>query len=427
MTNELLILYLNAVVYVVTLVLFIRYKKTIKNMGVFLFALYTMSSIAAAWYYSYPMVPVYYPNITAPPLVYLYTCIVVCIIPTLQMDVGQVVGLDDSNIRKYLNIISIFLSITCIIPLLELLFKITSINFSGSFLNQMYESGEDHASVLFSNVGKKLFSPLRHFSDFSILLFFYQMSKEKVQKKILIGLSCAILTLVLFKIMSGSRGGIFGVLFSLVFYFSIFRNAMPQKRCKTVTKIIFVFGISFFLGIGAITISRFNNSVGYKKDQSIDLWISQYAGESFIRFANTIWTMDVYADGNQNLAIVKDVLGTYNFKTYDQYLYQEGNRLKVILNVFYTFVGDLYIDFGKYGTIIAILLLSLFEIRTTKIKNGRINILQLYILGILFSLLSYGFCANVYRGIYVQKNLVLPLIAVISLYLLQKHPLIKRK
>ena len=426
MLKEHIFLCINAILYIITLISFIRYKKTVRNMGVFLFALYTMSAIGSVWYYSYPKVPLYYPQITAAPLIYLYLCIVVCVAPFLQTNLNQISGLDDSNIRKYLNGASIFFSIICIVPFFELILKMSSINLGGTFFSQMYDSGEDNAVFLFSSVGKKFFSPLRHLADFVVLLFFYQLSKVNVRKGVLLGMFLAVLTIVLFKLMSGSRGGIFGVFFLVVFYFSFFKNFMPEKRRKIISKCFLIGSISLFLGVGIISISRFNDSVSRKKEQSIDLWISQYAGESYIRFANTIWFMDESAEGNQNFAIIKDALGMYNFKSYNQYLYQEGNRIKVALNVFYTFVGDFYIDLGRYGTVIFILLLLLFELKITKISKGRMNILQLYVLGILFSLLSYGFCANVYRGIYVQKNIVLPLILVFILFVLQKHPLRKQ-
>lgn len=69
MTPELLILCCNALAYIVLFIYFV-YKKKSLNLGIIVLGIFTVSAICSAWYYSFPKVCLFYPNITVMPLVF---------------------------------------------------------------------------------------------------------------------------------------------------------------------------------------------------------------------------------------------------------------------------------------------------------------------------------------------------------------------
>lgn len=414
------ILCFNALAYIMLLAYYLYRKRTL-NLGIVILGIFTVSAMGSAWYYSFPKVSIFYPNITFIPLLFLFGCIFISIKPLLDFDLRNTTGLNDSNIAECFDVMSYVFSIACLLPFIELLLKLSSVSLAGSFFGQMYETNEDKALYFFSPIGKVCFAVLRHLTDFVILLFFYQLTKRKLNRTVLIGLGLGIVTIGMFKLLSGSRGGVFGLVITVLFYFVIFKNVMQRGRYIFIRKVLLVLFALCVTAIGIVSISRFGYSSSYSNpDASLDRWISQYAGESFVRFTDTVWPMTHTADGDQNFALLKSWFGEYPYADYDTYLSSKEAKVGVTLNVFYTFVGDLYVDFGFVGTILCVICLYGFERYLLRIKKSQYNILQLIVIGQVFVMLCYGFSANVYRTIFIQRELLWPILVAFALLIIQR-------
>ena len=86
---------------------------------------------------------------------------------------------------------SIIFGLCSALPLLNLLYDLTTTSLVGSFLVDMYNSDENKADLLLLPLIKPLFTVIRHFPDFVIFLLFYNLAKKKINKGIVLGLVSA--------------------------------------------------------------------------------------------------------------------------------------------------------------------------------------------------------------------------------------------
>lgn len=391
-------------------------KKRIFDTGSILYLIYVMSAFGSCWYYSQDKVDTFYPNITLTPLLFLFITINICLLPLWKLDTKSIKGIDDSGIASILNILSISFIILSIPPLLSLIGHFSPSMLEGSYLASMYEESEDKAALYFSGISKLCFAFIRRFENIVIILFFYQLYKRK--ENYAIGLIAPIFMFFLFKLMSGSRGGLVGSMLLFICLYFLLRNLFSNRVRQVINMCGTLLGFIFIGMLAAISISRFSQQ-NTNSDITIDRWISQYMGESSVRFTDTAWYTDKFMYGNQNFIFVRKVLGLPYISDYNSFMsYYEGT-LHFPVNVFYTFMGDIYLDFGLFGSIMyAILFYFMFELLIKK-KRLTLTIPRLIVLSIVFNYLGIGFAANVYRTIFIQQDMIWLFILAISLKIIQ--------
>ena len=103
---------------------------------------------------------------------------------------------------------------------------------------------------------------------------------------------------------------------------------------------------------------------------------------------------------------------------YDVYKALYAIKLGTPVDVFYTFMGDIYLDFGTIGGIIFAIIFALIFSRFLNVKND-ISIPTLTSLCLFFNLLGFGFTANVYRTIFIQEDIMWQILAILALYAIQ--------
>ena len=206
LNNILLLAY--AIGFLVVYVLYQRKKKQFDT-GSFLYLIFVASSFGSCWYYSQDKVDVFYPRITIYPLVFLFITINICLLPLWKLDTTKVKGINDRGVSPLLNALSIVFIILSILPLASLLSHFSLSMLGGSYLSSMYESNEDKAALYFSGISKVSFALIRRFENIIVVLFFYQIYKKR--KDYAIGLSLPMIMFLIYKLMSGSRGGLVGI------------------------------------------------------------------------------------------------------------------------------------------------------------------------------------------------------------------------
>lgn len=410
---------INAIAYIIPLILYYKKKRQI-DIGFLFYMIFAVSAIGSFWYYSQEDVDLYYPNIELSAFIYLWLMINFCLLPLYQTNLRKITYIDDRGIAPLLDGLSIMFVVLSLLPIVSLLSKVSLSMFVGNDLGRMYESDADKSALYFSGISKYCFALIRRFEDILIILFFYQLSKAKKNWTLINAMWLPIGLFVLFKVASGSRGGVMSTFIAFFAMALFLRNTFEQKTFAYIRKIGLVFTSFIILVVSAISISRFFFSVSAASSKAtLDRWISQYLGEGMVRFNDTIWNNDILMNGDQNIIFLKHLLGFDVIENYDTFMMFYEAKLGLPVNVFYTFVGDWVLDFGIIGTIVvAVLFYILFKKLLSSYKSG-VNVLQLTILMIIFHFIGFGFAANVYRTIFIQKDTMILIIFAVAIYLIQ--------
>lgn len=418
-----IVLCVNALAYCSLLMYYLHKYKSI-NLGIIVLFIFAIASIGSIWYYSFDITPTFFPHVYPIPLIYLFILVWICLKPFLDFDISRINGIDDSGIRPVLLGIAGFLSVFTLLPFFELIMKAFSVSLEGSFLGQMYEADLDRSYYLFSPFGNFSFALIRHTGPLPVILFFYLLTIKKANKLLIIGTLLSALTMTLFSFMAGSRGGVIGWVCTFIFGALLFRNSLSPK----IYKLIKICGVFFLVGVVFIFIAISFSRVGYgdsyqSSSFSVERWFAQYLGMGFLYFSDLVWNMTKFSDGDQNFGLIKSWIGLYNYASYENYIFTMENYLGVKLTEFYTFIGDIYCDFGRVGTIIFSVIFFFLGKLTCKNNSTRISMLRAIVLFIMFKFLFYGFAANLYRTIAIQKELVYPIIIGILLVALNNRSL----
>lgn len=410
---------INAIAYIIPLILYYKKKRQI-DIGFLFYMVFAVSAIGSFWYYSQEDVDLYYPNIELSAFIYLWLMINFCLLPLYQTNLRKITYIDDRGIAPLLDGLSIMFVVLSLLPIVSLLSKVSLSMFVGNDLGRMYESDADKSALYFSGISKYCFALIRRFEDILIILFFYQLSKAKKNWALINAMWLPIGLFVLFKVASGSRGGVMSTFIAFFAMALFLRNTFEQKTFAYIRKIGVVFTSFIIVVVSAISISRFFFSVSAASSRAtLDRWISQYLGEGMVRFNDTVWNNDILMNGDQNIIFLKHLLGFDVIENYDTFMMFYEAKLGLPVNVFYTFVGDWVLDFGIIGTIVVtVLFYILFKKLLNSYKSG-VNILQLTILMIIFHFIGFGFAANVYRTIFIQKDTMILIIFAVVIYIIQ--------
>lgn len=410
---------INAIAYIIPLILYYKKKRQI-DIGFLFYMIFAVSAIGSFWYYSQEDVDLYYPNIELSAFIYLWLMINFCLLPLYQTNLRKITYIDDRGIAPLLDGLSIMFVVLSLLPIVSLLSKVSLSMFVGNDLGRMYESDADKSALYFSGISKYCFALIRRFEDILIILFFYQLSKAKKNWALINAMWLPIGLFVLFKVASGSRGGVMSTFIAFFAMALFLRNTFEQKTFAYIRKIGVVFTSFIIVVVSAISISRFFFSVSAASSRAtLDRWISQYLGEGMVRFNDTVWNNDILMNGDQNIIFLKHLLGFDVIENYDTFMMFYEAKLGLPVNVFYTFVGDWVLDFGIIGTIVVTVLFYILLKKLLNSYKSGVNILQLTILMIIFHFIGFGFAANVYRTIFIQKDTMILIIFAVVIYIIQ--------
>jgi len=379
-----------------------------------------VGSTGAMYYYTFEVPYLSYDNITVMPLTFLFAINCLLFSPFLKIDYDTIKKIEVYNLGNVFNVISIFFALVNILPMVDAVLKLSSFSLMGAALADMYSADEDKTNLIFTPYIRPFYSVMRHFTVFIIFLFFYQLSKRRFNKIIIIGLAGNIVTFFLVSLLSGSRGGIISLLLTCAYFLFFMKSLMKPSVVTILMRMTLIIVGIVVIGVAAISVSRLSDMSEEKgKVLLMDQWISQYAGEGIIRYDHTIWHIDKKLNGSQNLPYPYSFVDD-SIKDLESYASKAENALKTPVTVFYTYVGDLIIDFGIIGTIIAAIIIYLTIRFLIKIRNGRISFYHLIILSFFYEYLTVGFTANIFRTYYTQLQIVETLVLLGIIYIFQK-------
>ena len=339
MDNNQIIILIDGIIYLITFIYWLLKLRKI-NIGLIILAIMTFSHLGSFFYYTilYEL-GLLEADIQIIPFVYLYLLIMLCLFPFLRYK--GIKRIDDEGCQKLLSFITVFLIIINLEPLMENLILLQS---SGKEdYSELYKDLHDGILKIYSNIGATLIGWLNHFNLFVPVLFFYHLSKTKVNKIFILGLGLCMLNSILYWINIGGRGGIVSQFLLYFLTFVFFKPVLSEPMVSKIKKVSILVSIPAVIAFMAITISRFEAKS--KQDQSIAAWLLLYTSEGPIKFNTEMWEGPHNTNGDVNANFVKDMLGMKTYKTYEErdnyYIAKNGRRIEV----FYTYIGDFVSDF----------------------------------------------------------------------------------
>ena len=325
--------------------------------------LWLVSSMFSLLYLDSPIR--YYTNhqVKLLPYLYLYGCFLLTLMPLLRINV---MGKDFIDNSTFIYKLSLFVALCAYLPFIENAIHLYKVGGGGSdALAEMYgerlEKGFD-ARAHMSWLGARLNTVISFFTYISPILFFnYIAGNNKKKWYIVVGLLMASLNLSIVSFSQGGRATSFNLSLYILFIYLLYKSYFSDKINRKVRLVFLVIGGFMVVIMGVITIGRFSEDSTY----NLTDWILRYAGESFVNFNTELFYIDRYTDGRVCLPFL------YNETQIDRAAIESiiGARSYV----FYTYIGDLYKDFGPFFTVVIIGILSWLFYRKFK-RNQVMNL-----------------------------------------------------
>lgn len=421
MTNALILITVNALLYWITFI-FYQIKKKRFDLGSILLLVFAISFSSSIYFFLNTSVD--FTKYSILPSLYLFFCIMISIYPILKYNEGSKIRkIKTYNNEIIVEAVIIIFAISSIIPFIEnLILCLKSSSDSSTYsLGSIYENSIDIDKGL-SWVGRKLNWLINVFQYLIPILFFYELSKPKVRKLILIGLILAILSTVLNAYANASRVGIVRILLYFILSYFLSRSFINQKKRKIFKKIGLLFG-SLIIGLVLlVTMARFSyDTVGkvQNEDNPLLTWVSLYTGEGSLRFNTQMWHVNSHSNGDNSFSFIKDSFGFHTFIDNDKRRSYYASNMHIQTEVFYTYIGDFFSDFGGINTLLLVILLSVLLQKTLdKLKNG--NIETIIIAAVILNIYIFGFTYFPYKTYQAQSVIFMNLMFCLLLYVNRK-------
>ena len=391
---ELSISNINIVIFVtawiVTIIAYQRKRKHIDTGSVILFS-YLLYSIMSLILYNIPDNTFNtFNSIQIFPFIYLYLMLMLATMPILKYDDNKINEIQKPN-TVLLNTVSIIFIAASLVHLPNIISDfvggLTKLLINSSGGQDLYELGMVDADKIgdgnISNLGAIISSAM---SGIGTLLLLYFLTQKKSNKLILIGLFLSNIVGILTSISRGQRGGVVETLLVMIITYFALRKFIPTKINKRV-KII---GISLIIIVAipviALTNSRFGEGGGDRSEMSF----YSYVGQENLYFNNYGLDDGGIRYGDRTFPLFKQMLGFDNVPNNFMERRQKYPNLKINDEVFITFVGDFTLDFGPVIALLIFIIFTLFVLKKTRIRNGRILFHQLILIHSVMSVCMLG-------------------------------------
>lgn len=293
-----------------------------------------------------------------------------------------------------------FICILALFPFVEIVYQLIDLFVSGRFLllganYDLVASGEAESLVSYSKFSVLSLEFLRGFKIVGVVLFFYFLQKQKIDKLLLIGLLILSLLRAFQSISNGNRTEMMWFLIYFIGMWLLLKKTISDKG-KIFMKHVFIIGAvvfgSIFVGL---TIGRYIIGQGGSNEDASNA-VMQYTAEGMFSFNNSMFYEDGDLGGIATILPVMQTLGITdvtmeNRKDYVR-SHMKGNPI-----IFYTIIGDFYNDYGFFWTPI-ILALICFIILKIKIRE-KMSLCNLILLSTFMYIIANGlfyYCMKTY-------------------------------
>ncbi len=343
------ILILNIAAYALLLLHLIRERKS--RLSIFVSAIWCASAVFSLVFYGLNGANWEfrtYTNLTLQPFIFIFVCILLYIIPLTRIEDRSAILLEANY--NLLTIFSWFIVIISIAPFFANLAY--AINHMGESLSSFADNREIDVEI-FDGTLALLNKYSKYARTFSPILLFYFLQRPRPNIFLLIGLFCAFLNPSLGNLNMGSRFLFAADFLYLIAIYLIFSNSLEDKirsKIRFFGSIVLSFFIVIFIAISFFRFTALNSS-----SATIDATtsFSLYAGEGMLNFSSNMWDLSRRTEGANTLTFLDYIIGDNPSSVRDADRVSE--KAGIPLYIFYTVVGDFYIDFGPYVTFVIFL------------------------------------------------------------------------
>ena len=398
--NFLLYPFFYAIAYVVLTIVGYCFFRKKKSIGCILALVYAVSAFSSVYYYNTG----WYSGLKllVEPYIYLFFVTTVTIVPFFFANNLETYPVDANKKQDALIYgISIFFAVCSFWWFLEDLkimavYGIADINFVANY------DGTDYTGERISFLGRKFKFFAMHLKEIGTFCLFYQLTRLKKRKKLILLLVLGSLASCLDSFMGGHRFVIVLTIINYSVYYLLFRNLLSNSVREKIKKIAIVFLVIVVLCLSAVTLARFASG---KSDLDLMTWVTLYSGEGPLRFNLQAWNMPIHTEGDNTFTVIKDLLGFDAPNTFEERTIKWGGKHGLWYMVYYTAIGDVFFDFGIVGTALFSIMLALISFYL--INNYRGNAGDLLILGLILKYIMFGFMYNPYLSYDSQIELII--------------------
>lgn len=382
---------INILFFVAALgITFAKYQKRKRyfDAGSVLLISYLFYAIMSLLLYNFPFFIFTFEPIKLFPFVYLFIMLFIAFYPVLKYDQNEITEIQQPSRFVFTVISAIFIIAALVqVPKIIMDFRVSIVELltvsSGG--QDLYNEAMDNSVSLGDGAISNLASIITNtYGNFGILLFFYYLTLENRSRLVTIGLFLSCVIGLFINVSLGQRGPIFEIILSMIITYFALKKFIAEKINKLIRKVGIVLLIIVSVPITALTISRFQDTLGAMSS------VYYYTGQENLYFNNYALDNNGIRYGDRVFPMFKDMLGFDNVPKNFWERREKYPELKINDEVFVGFVGDLVMDFGPYVAPILLLLFSLYVLRKTKVMNGTILFSQLILLHFTMCLCMLG-------------------------------------
>ena len=253
------------------------------------------------------------------------------------------------------------------------------------------------------------------FIQLLVFIPFYFLTRKKINKYLLMFSFLPVLNHVLFQLASSGRGFATQFFLDALFLILLFRKQIPSTRFKKLKLVSLVVIPCFFLLLSILTLARGNSS---NKGVETSITVGYYVAKSHLDFNESLWNIRKHTEGDNSFGFVKDLIGLDVPK--DKNAYWNYSKTGIIPSLFYTYIGDWYMDFGPFFTIVLLLIWSfVFSIIFLREKRTA-SLLPFFLYFVFCEILINGWTINIFKTSGSFRNLLFSIFLLIIIQKLSK-------
>ena len=381
--------YINVLLYL--LLFIILYRRKCNKVAILATGIWLLSAVIGLLYVQMP-VPIYKNalghELTFAPFLYLFVCFFITLLPLLsnREDVRVIYTTKKHLLYPFLWI----LAVCALFPFLESLFYLIKMVITGQFMTMAANYDDISAGNIqafqVSYISNRILVLLICMKLITPILFFYVYQNVKASKYLKIGLFIASITPAVFNLCNGGRVQMVFITLYYVALYLLFNKTFNEKSRhllkKTAVYLFVVIGVVFI----SMTIGRFVLGNKFGGGSALD-FIFQYTSEGMFNFDNSMYYVKKSSGGLATSWTIMNHLGLTDNLPVNYVEFMTG-KLGIPGWWFYTYIGDLYSDFGFTGTLLWI---SIFAIFFSLIRmRKQTNIADLFLYSIYLHIVVNG-------------------------------------
>lgn len=409
--SDLHLIICNVVAYIL-LFLFL-WKKKKSNVSQFIVGVWAVSSAISLFYFvilSSTSWAVEGISITA--LLFLFLCFTLNVLALSGLKKAESIVCN----KKLIKFFAWFICCICIAPFFcnvyYMLFHISN------SITTFGENYGEQVEILHGVIGT-LNRYANYLRTFYVVLFFYFISQFRSNRVLCLGLLFGILNPTISNLNIGSRFIFVSDFLALMAMFLLFKETLSNIIRKVIVRFSIIISIVFAIVFLSISVVKLRYSTN---ENAVQTSLALYGGESFLNFSTNMWNYCSETNGDNAFFIFKYILGTYPGEHRDSDALTAKSH--ILAKVFYTYIGDFYMDFGLEGAFFIVLIISILIVFFVKRANSSNSLYYYCWLYIFIRILVSGFTYYPYLNCaweIVYTPVLLMFIQIIDAFTRSKH------